>query len=914
MKRICQHLQDVLAEQGPAALRDDSAALEHLESCDDCVATLDALQQLDATFAEMMPEDAPDDVVAALLAHPELMLPPDDGSPSGAVRSPGWLMTVFGSWNRGFFDRLPSRSFAVAALFVVGIVALSLFWPRLRQASAPESQQFAEGDVSEIASVALDDDAGRVDVSEDLMVSGKGDGQKQNLQSSERSRDELRSQLKELRKAGADGARSDEPSSSPEPKKLAPVPPAAPAPRPSARRRAIPSREAPKEQKPVIEEEIMVIGEPEEIVVARTYASQYVAKDELNDLEKLFFSRDRTAEKKQIEKRDQAGERFTDVNVDKKLEDGRTSIDVGDEGAMRLNEQQIQSESVRDELVSLGYIGEGFDQDDSAIGQDADGAKDAAARAAARQFLEQRRQLEELTFETPVGYWKNTHVPGDRSLRQLQARVESTLGGEGPALHEASRRPARPFDPPTDAALALYLNADQAAVQGPTRLLVQVGLQGTERYSGQRPAMNVAMVLDLRGEITAEHGAVMRSLVEVLAKARQIDDRFQLIVTGRPGALIVEPGNFRHGPLTVALQRLFGSPEPVLAETWDLPRALVEALDVIGQSDDPTAPLGSSMVVLVTSQELGDSFYDGGEDGVWEAVRQGAVAGLPLSVIGIGDRVDVDELDRLALHGQGNRRWLGAQAEAAGVIERELAALGRVIARAVRLRLRLAPGVKLVEVVGSRKLDPPAVDEVREAERSIDQRIARNLGIEADRGEDEVGIQIVVPTFHAGDHHVVLLDVVVPGPGPVVDVRARYKDLVKLGNGVSRAQLTLPAGSVAQGPLQRHVLKSLLAHHTRTALKQTGDQLAAGLDAEAFEILRAHRDLLRGLRQMTPGLDKDRDLMADLEMIEQYLARMMALPSDEMEPRRRFADSLRYAGELKLQSRPEPKARGPGSG
>ena len=109
--------------------------------------------------------------------------------------------------------------------------------------------------------------------------------------------------------------------------------------------------------------------------------------------------------------------------------------------------------------------------------------------------------------------------------------------------------------------------------------------------------------------------------------------------------------------------------------------------------------------------------------------------------------------------------------------------------------IRLAPGVQLVDVIGSQRLDEGRAQEVRDAEQSIDQRLSRNLGIETDRGLDEEGIQMVIPSFYADDAHVVLLDVVAPGPGPVADVTVRYKDLVHMKNGVARAHLR----SVAPG-------------------------------------------------------------------------------------------------------------------
>jgi hypothetical protein len=226
--------------------------------------------------------------------------------------------------------------------------------------------------------------------------------------------------------------------------------------------------------------------------------------------------------------------------------------------------------------------------------------------------------------------------------------------------------------------------------------------------------------------------------------------------------------------------------------------------------------------------------------------------------------------------------------------------VGRVIARAVRLRIRLAPGVQLVDVLGSHRLDEARAQKVRDAEQSIDQRLSRNLGIAADRGLDEEGIQIVIPTFYASDSHVILLDLAVPGPGAVADVTVRYKDLVYLRNGVARDHLSLARGDDAAGPLERSVLKSLLAHD----LSSTMDAAARDLDARdagaAIDRLQSFKTLLTGLADLVPGFDSDPDLANDITMLDEYLALLKAGASQQDEQRRGLADSLRYAGRLKL--------------
>jgi hypothetical protein len=220
----------------------------------------------------------------------------------------------------------------------------------------------------------------------------------------------------------------------------------------------------------------------------------------------------------------------------------------------------------------------------------------------------------------------------------------------------------------------------------------------------------------------------------------------------------------------------------------------------------------------------------------------------------------------------------------------------------VRLRIRLAPGVELVEVLGSRRLEEPQAERVREAEQAIDQRLARNLGIEADRGEDEDGIQIVIPNFYASDAHVVLLDVVAAKPGPIADLQVRYKDVLRLRNGVAEAALSLGAGADARGPLERNVLKNLVAWELARRSREASRYLEAGDLPRTRALLAWQRDLIQGLRLEVAGWSGDADLAADQAMLEEYLAVLDAPAAGDAVQRRHLAESLHYVGFRKLQS------------
>lgn len=512
-------------------------------------------------------------------------------------------------------------------------------------------------------------------------------------------------------------------------------------------------------------------------------------------------------------------------------------------------------------------------------------------------WFQQNAELDVATVAA-AGYWANTYVPGDPALRRLESRVRSRreqrmgLGIDPHQLDVTVRQIRQPFDAPTDGALGVYLHADRRGITEPTRMRIQVGIQGTERRSGRRPAMNVGVVLDLRGSPSAGHQAAMRALVQALVKARDLGDTFSLTVAGRPGGQIVPAADFRYGPVRLALESLFGE-ESTEGATLGLQAAMQRAIDSVGATDDPNRPLGSSVVLLVSPGSLGRDVR------VLEAMaHRSAVAGIPVSVVGVGHDADMERLETIALAGQGNRRVLPDASLAEAVVDRELSAASRVIARAVRLRIRLAPGVKLVDVLGSHDLDAAQSQQVREAEQSIDRRLARNLGIQADRGDDEAGIQIVIPTWYAGDGHAILLDVIAPGPGAIADVSVKYKDLVRLSNGSARASLHLGRDPRPPGPLELNVLKNEIARHLSGLLADAADEVTRGRPTAGARVVRAASTWLRGLQRAVPALHGDRELQRDHALLSAY-ANALDVTNDA-ESNQFLDDSLRLAARRKV--------------
>ncbi len=148
----------------------------------------------------------------------------------------------------------------------------------------------------------------------------------------------------------------------------------------------------------------------------------------------------------------------------------------------------------------------------------------------------------------------------------------------------------------------------------------------------------------------------------------------------------------------------------------------------------------------------------------------------------------------------------------------------------------------------------------------------------------------MIPSFYAGDAHTFLLDVVVPGPGAVAEVTARYKDLGELENTVGRASLSLADSRKAPGPLETSVVEDYFSFKVSRALAKAAGALENGQWAAALSELRSVRDALQAARSEMPRLS------SDIAMLDEYLS-YLSSPNPRLHAY--LLDSLRFASALK---------------
>lgn len=865
MNASCRKLRQRAAREGVEAIHASSAAAAHLADCDGCRRAVDALAAVDDALAALPPHDAPDAVVDSLLAR-VADAPANAADPVGDGTGKMVAFPTRKTWLR--------PALATAA---VGLLALSmaLFMRRAEQAEVTFSE--AESGPAESGPAEIDS----LEFPSSIPAEPVGGDRTRDVESADSGFTEAlkkeNARSGTHRDAGAFRGRGQRaPSRSESSAKAKPAPQAMVGDDVNGDEQELRARRQNREDAAAANVSENRAVDALEGELGALEASQ--VEDEITV----------TAESPLLDERKVAkGTTVSQIE----LEEIPTARDPW--------AIVTETPGVLSDRVNVGGNASGqnaprtveeFDFDPFAHIQTPAGSPADAART----FLESRDRVEGIAFQPATGYWSNTYVPGDPVIRLAMTRLEAAGTTPAARLATSVRAPAPLFDPPRKAAMALDLSSDRDGVEGPTRTLVQVGLRATDRDRGRRPALDVALVLDLVSEVDGETVARLRALLEASLAAAEPGDRFSVAFAGRDVEGIV-PEAFRHGAVMVALDDALRAP----THTFGSPVASAVSRAVAALTARGEGALGASSIIVISARPAPETGLEG-------AAHAGALEGVGLSVVLLGDAVDRAAHSAVALAGQGSLRQLVEPSEAASLIARELAAASRIVARALRLNIRLAPDVELVDVIGAERLDARRTARAKAAEAAIDRQVADSLGIRADRGDDDAGIQILIPAFHAGDHHVILLDVVAPGPGRIADASLVYKDLVRARNGKTQARLKLrriESRGPDAGVVAHRVRRNLLAQHVNQVFEAASADLASFELEAARSRLAGIENLIAGLRAASPVWRADADLGRDLETVRAY--RALLPPDVETAVVSRVVDSLRVAAARMLHPSPD---------
>jgi Ca-activated chloride channel family protein len=470
--------------------------------------------------------------------------------------------------------------------------------------------------------------------------------------------------------------------------------------------------------------------------------------------------------------------------------------------------------------------------------------------------------------QNPSFYVSNTYMGGHGSKERLEKLISEGVFVQGKRvkLEAFSRSYGQSLPIPTNQALGVSALAERSKVveEGGVTYL-QVGLQAMKGEAPRRPPLNVALVLDVSGSMEAEN-----KLVDAKAAAQHLVGRLTpqdtlSVVTFDDTANVLVPAGRVTNPRQ-AIGRIRGLTPGSGTNIFDGLRLGYKELAKNASGDRV------SRLVLISDGQVSAGITD--QQAFEKLAAREVENDVQTTAVGLGVDFNEDLMLAVAREGKGTYHFIKDGGDTRKVFDQELDELTNAVARAVRLRIKLAEGVGLVRVLGAARLDETAAKKVKAEERAVDRKVAEELGISTDRQriKDEPGIKLLIPSFYRGDSHVVMLELSVPrgrGQRKLADVELKYKDLVRRANGLQTASCAVtytPNRQEMIASINRGVKKNLLGFQTGEALQTAAALVEQGRVAEAVKRVDERMVVLGAAAREW----RDRDLDHDGMLLDRY--------------------------------------------
>jgi len=493
------------------------------------------------------------------------------------------------------------------------------------------------------------------------------------------------------------------------------------------------------------------------------------------------------------------------------------------------------------------------------------------------------------------GWLSSTYVGGDGARDRLAHLVDEgqVVGDEELRLESLTASYHQPVGVPSGQALALFASTEhRAVVAGGGVTHLQVGVQATSTELARRPDLQLVLVVDTSGSMQ-EEGKMEHARAAALALVDELEPGDRLAIVAYSDEAVAALPMTRRGDGEAA-RRAIEQLDP--GGHTNIHAALTVAYELMGSDEDgavrrvllisdgrPTAGMGDPAAIRRVA---------------WQAFQQG----VQTTTVGVGLDFGAELMIGIAADGEGNYHFLADAASITDVLHDELVELTQVVAKAVRLTIHLDERVELERVLGADVLSEAETAQVRAEEQQLDQRIAEELGIVADRQVEppDEGLKLAIPTMHAGRHHVVMLRVRVPpgtGEREVARVELRYKDLVARTNGRDEQRVTVEVADDREAmvaSLDRATKKNLLGFRTGEAMLAASDAVERGRSRDAIERVDDQMTLLAVASERW----RDPDLQADAVLLGRYKDALVADAAGRLdwEARAYLARSLSYGG------------------
>lgn len=446
----------------------------------------------------------------------------------------------------------------------------------------------------------------------------------------------------------------------------------------------------------------------------------------------------------------------------------------------------------------------------------------------------------------PNGRYATTYRPGAGHLAAFESAV--ALGivptAEREIVSDVGARYAPVIAAPSDQALIVQSDLERTQLGpegGPVH--VRLTLRSTTEAAGDRPPVAVVVVLDtsgsMRGELIKSARTAASQLVDKLAPG----DRFSIVRFSNDAEVIV--------PMTVVGAKKEAFKEKIAAIKEGGGTNIGEGLRVgYAELSKKEVPADAVRVAMLLSDgRANDGITDRRK--LARLALQAFESGMQTSSFGLGTDYDGPLMSQIANDGAGGYYYLPSATQIASALSTELDKRLDPVATAVELRVRLKPGVDLLNVYGSRRLTSEEAQRVRAIEVAQDAQTEKRDKIKANRQDDlEGGLRFFIPAFARDDSHSILLKLRVPAGVAAKDialVEVKYKDRVKKKNRAEESPLKIAfanSDAASAATVDPSVLRTVQGFAAGEALTKAAQLVADGRVAAAVDLLGEREGLL----------------------------------------------------------------------
>ncbi len=465
------------------------------------------------------------------------------------------------------------------------------------------------------------------------------------------------------------------------------------------------------------------------------------------------------------------------------------------------------------------------------------------------------------------GWYQSNYRSGQGERERVEKLIREgvVVDGSKIKLDSLARSYHQKFPVPGHTALALYADVDHSKVLASGGdVFLQLGIQAATREMPRRPSLNIALVIDRSGSMGSD-GKMKEARNAALKFIDRLRDDDDVVVIAYDDRIETPCGG------DVKCDR-------------ESTKAYIRSLDARGSTNihgaldrayrmvaDRSAPGKLNTVILISDGMPTAGITD--EASIVNLARIAAENNISTTSVGMGLEYNDKLMMHLASQGQGHYHFVKNASSMETILKEEFDSLNRVVARALRLKIKLADDVVLKRVLGSRALDWKQTAQVRSEERHLDDKLYRELGIKKDRQEDDhEGIRMLIPYFFSGDSHVVMLHLYLPpgtNPERIAEVTLKYKDMLHSKNNMAEKEVVVSrAKDVDQmvKSINRKVKKNLLGFRAGETLMTVAQMINNGQEQRAAQMIGDQAEMFRQAGQRW----SDDDLLKDARLLDQY--------------------------------------------